>query len=441
MTHGFSGFLNMKQRLNDPSIPPHARSKFLTQAWYINFVQSLETAVGLRRVKKHFLANTPILGLRQTYAQLQQTRTKLLDRLNPPNPTQAQTLWTDHKRTQKQIRVLVAAYKQRRLDRDLERLLSSANGGNDFWKALGRLRGKPVDSGPSTLLDRNGVVKPGCDGFRETLTNYFTNLATLNPTNAACSLSNLERVKDAVTRTAAETHLHYLASLDAPFDDDELANALRRLKRGAPGVDCITNTQLKNCFDTAPARKNLLELMNTVWENRKIIDTWKTVLKKPFLKKKKSDPRDLDNYRGIGLMCTLTKLLERMMTSRLENFVAEHQLLADEQGGFRRGRGCPENLFCLTEALHESDDLGRPISRSLTSARRTTKFGRTASCSSSPGWACAAAFGTSCGSSSTAAMPWWNSAEFSPTPCPRRRASSRAPLSAQSCSTSSSTTW
>ena len=48
-----------------------------------------------------------------------------------------------------------------------------------------------------------------------------------------------------------------------------------------------------------------------------------------------------------------------MLNARMAKYCEEKGLLGEEQGGFRVDRGCPDQLFILTEVLAGRRQLGR----------------------------------------------------------------------------------
>jgi hypothetical protein len=66
---------------------------------------------------------------------------------------------------------------------------------------------------------------------------------------------------------------------------------------------------------------------------------------------KDGDERDPLNYRGITLLSVIGKLFTAVMTKRLSDWAEKEGILVDEQGGFRPKRGCPDQIFALSEAI------------------------------------------------------------------------------------------
>lgn len=66
---------------------------------------------------------------------------------------------------------------------------------------------------------------------------------------------------------------------------------------------------------------------------------------------KKGDRRDPSNYRGIALVNHTVKIFTQIMADRLYAWSVEHNILPEEQNGFRPGRGCLDNIFTLNTAI------------------------------------------------------------------------------------------
>ena len=79
---------------------------------------------------------------------------------------------------------------------------------------------------------------------------------------------------------------------------------------------------------------------------------WKLSKLNPILKPGK-DPRFIESYRPISLLECLGKLLERIVTTRLEDVVERNQMLPHSQAGFRRWRSTEDPLLDLVSDLHE----------------------------------------------------------------------------------------
>ena len=75
---------------------------------------------------------------------------------------------------------------------------------------------------------------------------------------------------------------------------------------------------------------------------------------------KKLDAAELKDFRGISLQVAFYKLLDSLITKRIEPIIESQ--ICKEQGGFRHFRGVMEQLFCLrTIILHYRQRLKKPL--------------------------------------------------------------------------------
>ena len=108
---------------------------------------------------------------------------------------------------------------------------------------------------------------------------------------------------------------------------------------------------------TSADYKTKLTLFNTLWDRRKIPDDWNkdVIIKIP----KKGALSDCNNWRGVTLLSTPSKILAKVIMKRLSLAVAHR--LCDEQAGFRRGRGCIDHIFTLRNIIEQSTKWQRTL--------------------------------------------------------------------------------
>lgn len=66
---------------------------------------------------------------------------------------------------------------------------------------------------------------------------------------------------------------------------------------------------------------------------------------------KKGDKENVDNYRPIALVNCLTKVFTAILKNRLDKWLTDKKILIEEQVGFRKGRGCRDNIFVLDSII------------------------------------------------------------------------------------------
>ena len=131
----------------------------------------------------------------------------------------------------------------------------------------------------------------------------------------------------------------------------ELKQALKKIKqRKAPGPDKIHGEMLKRLG--AAGKDMLLRLINTSWEKAQIPLAWKTAHVIPIPKKGK-DHKLASSYRPISLTSNIGKVAERMINQRLYWYLETTGNLGKNQAGFRKGKSTVDQLFRLTQKVHD----------------------------------------------------------------------------------------
>ena len=75
---------------------------------------------------------------------------------------------------------------------------------------------------------------------------------------------------------------------------------------------------------------------------------WTSSMVVPVPKTRSKGAYRTEEFRGLSLVSVVYKAMCLIIQERLVSVVEERQLLAEEQGGFRRGRGCRDQILTLT---------------------------------------------------------------------------------------------
>ena len=74
---------------------------------------------------------------------------------------------------------------------------------------------------------------------------------------------------------------------------------------------------------------------------------------------KKGSPVEVSNYRPISLLSNIEKIIEKIMYSRLEDFLGKNNVICDRQFGFRKGFSTSHILLSITERIRQALDKGQ----------------------------------------------------------------------------------
>ena len=142
----------------------------------------------------------------------------------------------------------------------------------------------------------------------------------------------------------------------APPEKAEIERAIRSLKSGkAPGQDNLNAELFK--VDPTMAAGILQPLFTSIWEEKELPKDWTEgiIVKIP----KKGARSNCNNWRGITLLSIPSKILSKIIIQRISEAV--DQQLRNEQAGFRKGRGCSDQIFVLRNIIEQSTEWQRQL--------------------------------------------------------------------------------
>jgi ribonuclease HI len=221
-----------------------------------------------------------------------------------------------------------------------------------IWQMAKRMNGVQDRPSARTIKVNNQEIVSNLDKANH-FAQYFTNISS----NENHSPEFLEHKKD-----IEKNHPH-LYSIDTSINEKtsilndnftiyELEQAIRLLKNNsAPGEDKVIYEMIKHL--PSSCQRVLLRIYNEIWCGGALPREWKHALVLPFLKPGK-DPGLLDSYRPVSLTSAVCKLMERLVTNRLEWFVESNYLLSNVQSGFRKSRSTMDHIARLQDQINKA---------------------------------------------------------------------------------------
>lgn len=228
----------------------------------------------------------------------------------------------------------------------------------NFWRKIDRVGtgierrsqiGQSVRlSDGSITNDSDLVLAKWCDDFNKLLNNQV---------GANYDEQFLEHAKD-YNRRSSMTKMDTTDILSTDITHEEVTKCILRAKLNkAPGIDCIPSELLKN--DTLISA--LTRLYQYCFTHGIIPKDWKQNIINPIGKGASTDPLDPTSHRGLHLICAICKIYCDIINTRLTDWYEEQGKLSEEQAGFRRGRGCIDQLYTLTSLAKSAIDSGKEL--------------------------------------------------------------------------------
>lgn len=141
-----------------------------------------------------------------------------------------------------------------------------------------------------------------------------------------------------------------------PTDSTEVKKVISDLKEGkAPGIDGIRSTTLKQIKDQVS--EPIAYLINLCFEQGSFPKIFKTAIIKPL--HKAGSRTNIQNYRPISLISNFGKIIEKIIKTRMTQFLEKHEIIAESQHGFRKGKSTRDAIFELTDGIYKLLDQKR----------------------------------------------------------------------------------
>ena len=178
-----------------------------------------------------------------------------------------------------------------------------------------------------------------CELFAHTLENAFTLNSSLDN-----STNYLVQQKLSEPDILSQNILPYSSP-------NEILDIIKKLpKRKSPGHDLITNTILKNLPRKAITYLSIL--FNSLIKIGYFPTEWKlaTII---LFKKPGKDNTIPSNYRPISLLSSVSKIFEKIIHSRLTNYLNAINAIPHFQFGFKSNHSTAQQLLRLTEHIND----------------------------------------------------------------------------------------
>jgi len=215
-----------------------------------------------------------------------------------------------------------------------------------FWKELKDVR-KGSESLEVRVKDENGSVLCCEREVKERWKGYFDNLLNVMDEREAnvvaigngCRMPLLNEVND------------------ESISVEEVNRAVSEMKVGkAPGLDGCPAECIKK--GGASMIEWIVRLFNLCFVCGVVPEEWCEACIVP-LYKGKGDKYECSNYRGISLLSVVGKLYGRVLINRISG--ATECAIGDEQCGFRRGRGCVDQVFAVRQVCEKAIERGKEV--------------------------------------------------------------------------------
>lgn len=227
------------------------------------------------------------------------------------------------------------AIKQLKRKYDAEQLTTAKKHPRKLWKTIDNITNRKERKAQNLKLLE---CKPNPQESVDHVNHYFANVGK--------SLA-----EEIVNDTSGEQHSscsHYTSFVLLNTDNSEVFTTLMNLRSAsAPGWDNIPTMFLK--IANKLVVPIITHLTNLCFEQGIFPPALKIAVITPIHKNGKTD--DPTNYRPISVLTSISKIIEKILNSRLINYLNRYNLLSNTQFGFRSGRSTEDAVITLSSKI------------------------------------------------------------------------------------------
>ena len=137
-----------------------------------------------------------------------------------------------------------------------------------------------------------------------------------------------------------------------PVSERQVIKMVKSLKSNSVGVDNLNAFTLKFFIDRIGLV--LTYIINLSFEYGIFPDRWKYALIKPI--PKVNYPLAETDYRPISLLCTLSKIIEKLAATQINSYLEKHNLLDPNQSAYKKFFGCNTALLKISDDIMDAID-------------------------------------------------------------------------------------
>ena len=136
-----------------------------------------------------------------------------------------------------------------------------------------------------------------------------------------------------------------------PVSTDELLKIVKNLKpKTSLDVNGVSTSLLKRCI--LSISEPLIHIFNLSFNLGSVPRQFKIAKIVPIFKT--GDRNSVDNYRPISLLCSFSKILEKIMANRLTEYLEDNDILSTHQFGFRKNHSTEHPMILFLNKIYEA---------------------------------------------------------------------------------------
>lgn len=229
-----------------------------------------------------------------------------------------------------------------------ESILTARNKSKASWNVINSIRTQKRHENKNITLKVNDCNVEDPDQVSEIFNNYFVNVSTsVNGNNPRFHTAGFPKKDNS-------TELNEFSQISS----EKLFNIISKMEpKKSCGIDEISMHILKFCKEEVVMP--LTHLINVSLITGFFPQNCKIAKVKPLFKK--SDRTDPGNYRPVSLLPTVSKLIEKVVSEQLTNFLEKNNIVCNRQYGFRKNKSTKLALIDFINDCIDAMEAGETV--------------------------------------------------------------------------------
>jgi hypothetical protein len=222
---------------------------------------------------------------------------------------------------------------------------------NNDQRKLFKIVDKLLGRGKPSILPEYSVASVLAEIFNEFFVSKISNIRSVL-TGMESSTDNLlcPPVSSLLTPSSSKLHSFHAASIS------KIISVIKKSSNASCSLDPIPTTLLRNVLPSvAPV---ITEIINSVLSTGVFPKDLKSAIVQPLLKKSSLDNEILKNFRPVSNLSFLSKVIEKVVASRLLDHLTTNNLMDPMQSAYRKGHSTETALLRVHNDVVSAVDKG-----------------------------------------------------------------------------------
>ena len=320
----------------------------MLDAWYSFFVKTIDKHAP---IKTHRIKNEN---------QPDWVTSDILDKIKQRGYLKKQGKFEDYKNARNEVSSFIQESKRSVYKSKIEEGKDDPKSIWKIFKEFGANGKKCNENGCLKIKVGEDIITNDFD-LAEHFNDYFINVAA--NLKAPIEQNNFDDLRELIRLKIPDNVVFELPEIDENFVFRYLST-LDVSK--ATGLDGIGPKLLK--LSSGIITKSITNIMNKCIINGKFPNSWKQAKVNPHFKG--GAHADINNYRPISILPTLSKLIEKFMQTHLMTYLNTFDVLHQFQSGFRSGHSTETSLTLMTERWLKAINEGKIVGTIMVDFRK-----------------------------------------------------------------------